>query len=451
MSAAVPPVWSTWHPLGHLPKFLDDPVELFTEAHRLHGPVASMRLATNTVLTINDPGAARALLLEHQRNFVKRTPGYTVLRRLLGDGLVTAMGDDWKRKRRIANPAFHRRCLAGFVDTMNASTEDWLARIDAELPEGPIDLHPEMVKLTLTIAGITLFHVDLTEDSDEVSQAVRTALDAFNSLVASSLPLLAWLPTPTNRRMNEAVARLDKVVQGIIEGRRRTPSEHTDLLAMLMGLEDTETGSRLNDKELRDEVVTTLLAGHETTANGLAWALWLLAGHPEVADAVAAEVRAHTPEGALGLSEIGELPLLQATIRETLRLYPPVWLMARRSVESCELGGFSVPADTVVFFSPWLLHRDPSVWPDPERFDPSRFTDADTVKARPAGSYMPFSAGSRKCIGDRFAEAEMAVVLGQLLRRFELRRADGHDPGRRPSVTLGPEHGTPIVLTRRPS
>ena len=292
MSAAVPPVWSTWHPLGHLPKFLDDPVELFTEAHRLHGPVASMRLATNTVLTINDPGAARALLLEHQRNFVKRTPGYTVLRRLLGDGLVTAMGDDWKRKRRIANPAFHRRCLAGFVDTMNASTEDWLARIDAELPEGPIDLHPEMVKLTLTIAGITLFHVDLTEDSDEVSQAVRTALDAFNSLVASSLPLLAWLPTPTNRRMNEAVARLDKVVQGIIEGRRRTPSEHTDLLAMLMGLEDTETGSRLNDKELRDEVVTTLLAGHETTANGLAWALWLLAGHPEVADAVAAEVRA---------------------------------------------------------------------------------------------------------------------------------------------------------------
>lgn len=444
--AHLPPAWPTWHPTGHLSGFVSDPVGLFVNAHRQHGPIVRMRMATQYVWTVSDPAAARAVLLEKHRNFVKRTPGYTVLSRLLGQGLVTAEGDDWKRKRRIANPAFHRRCLDGFVATMNDATAgyvDGLATADLSR-----DAHADMVHLTLRIAGLTLFHVDLTAESDDVSRAVRKALGAFKELVASTLPMLAWLPTKANRNMNTAVAEVDQVVHDIISGRREDKGEHTDLLAMLMAVEDEETGSVLTDKELRDEVVTTLLAGHETTANALAWALWLLAGHPHIAEKVATEVLEVVPEGPVDLPTLEKLPYLRATIREVLRLYPPVWLLARRNEAADTLGGFDLPPETVVFFSPWVLHRDPDVWPDPERFEPQRFVDDYRSSSRPSCAYLPFSLGARKCIGDRFAEAEMGVVLAHLLRKYTVTR-DGEAPGLAASVTLAPDGGAPVRFHAR--
>ncbi len=442
-----PPSWPTWHPTGHISKFVNDPVGLFSEAHRQFGSVVRLRMVTQWVWSVSDPSLARTILVDHQKNYVKRSPGYTVLERLLGKGLVTAEGDDWKRKRRIANPAFHRRCLDGFVDTMNQQTAAFCEQLAAEGPSNR-DAQVDMVRLTLCIAGLTLFHVDLTAESDDVSQAVRRALGAFHQVVASSLPMLAWLPTKANREMKEAVEDVDRVVQDIISGRRNHPTDHTDLLAMLMAVEDEETGSVLNDRELRDEVVTTLLAGHETTANALAWAFWLLAGHAEVREKVAAELDAVVPEGPIDLPTIDKLPYLRATVREVLRLYPPVWLLARRSVESDQFGDYTVPAGTVVFFSPWVLHRDPTVWPNPEDFEPQRFVDDYRSRERPACSYLPFSTGARKCIGDRFAEAEMAVVLGWILRRFTVERT-GPPPGFSASVTLGPAGGVPVRFLPR--
>ncbi len=443
------PHWRTWHPLGHMPGFLRDPVGLFTEAHRRHGPAVHLRMVFS-VLSINTPAAAQRILVENARNYVKDTPGYTVLRRLLGQGLVTAEGADWKRKRRIANPAFHRRCLAGFVQTMNDETAAWVDTLAAPgALASPRELHSEMTRLTLRIAGLTLFHVDLTAASDSVATAVRAALGAFNDQLLSAIPAVSWLPTPGARRMTAAIDKLDRVVQGIIEQRRRDPEQEADLLGMLMGLVDDETGTALDDRELRDEVVTTLLAGHETTANGLAWGLWLLADNPAVVDRIAAELAAESPEGPIDLDTLARLPVLRATVREILRLYPPIWLMARKAVNDDVLDGFHVPAGTVCFFSPWLIQRDPAWWPDPLRFSPDRFLDEAVAKARPPGAWLPFSSGARKCIGDRFAEAEMAVVLGQLLRHHTLRRAPGHTPGQRASVALGPEHGVKLLLARR--
>lgn len=450
MTAPVAPTWHTLHPLGHLGRFAKDPITLFGEAHRRHGPVVRLRMLTESVLSFHDPAAVHRMLVENARNYVKDTPGYSVLRRLLGRGLVTAEGADWKRKRRIANPAFHRRCLAGFVETMNTETASWLAGLDAPgALEQPRELHGEMTRLTLRIAGLTLFHVDLTAASDGVATAVRTALDVFNEQLITALPLFSWIPTPGARRMDAAIAELDRVVHEIIEQRRSNPEEKADLLGMLMGLEDEETGTRLSDKELRDEVVTMLLAGHETTANGLAWGFWLLAAEPALVEELAEELERVCPHGPIDFSVLPELSLLRGAVREILRVYPPVWLMARRSIEDDVLGGVFVPAGTVCFYSPLLIQRDPALFEEPERFDPQRFVDSERFKALPAGAYTPFSTGARKCIGDRFAEAEMAVVLGHVLRRFRLEREPGHDPGQRPSVALGPAHGVPVRLSER--
>ena len=237
MSAHPIPSWPTLRPMGHLRAYIADPIGLFTEAHQRFGPVVKIWFLSEPVLSVSTPDAAHRILVDNARNYVKDTPGYTVLRRLLGLGLVTAEGADWRRKRRIANPAFHRRCLAGFVETMNTATADWSATLHARADtEAPVEMSGELVKLTLRIAGETLFHVDLTEESDGVSRAVRTALECFNDQLMTALPPLSWLPLPGARRIDEAIADLDRVVQGIIDGRRTNPEEKADLLGMLMGV-----------------------------------------------------------------------------------------------------------------------------------------------------------------------------------------------------------------------
>lgn len=441
------PQWSSWHPLGHLPGFLADPIGLFASAHAHHGTTVALRLGLGTALTTRSVPAVRRILLDNAHNYEKDTPGYRVLSRLLGRGLVTAEGADWKRKRRIANPAFHKRCLDGFVADMNAEAAAWVALV-AQAP-ATRELHAELTRLTLKIAGITLFHVDLTAESDEVARAIRHALEAFNEAIVSALPLLSWLPSPGARRFQAAVDDLDRVVHGIIAERRRHPEAHADLMGMLMAAVDDESGAGLSDAELRDEVVTMLSAGHETTANGLAWATWLLAAAPDEQDRLYAELMAVCPEGPVTLATLASLPRLQATVREVLRLYPPVWLLARKAIEDDVIDGVVVPAGTIVFFGPWLVHRDPAIWTDPERFDPGRFLAGGDHERAPKGAWFPFSLGARKCIGDRFAEAEMAVVLAHLLRRVRLERVAGHEPGRRASVAVGPANGVQIHVTPR--
>jgi cytochrome P450 len=441
MSAPSPPSWRTWHPLGHVPGFLADPVGLFTSARERHGDIVGMRLFHRRALLVSDPASVQRILVGHARNYRKTTPGYRVLRILLGEGLVTAEGEDWKRKRRIANPAFHRRCLEGFVKQMDAAAAAACEGYAGD-GEGPRDLAVDMQRLTLQIAGETLFHVDLSADSDEVAAAVRVALDGFNQLVSSPVPFAHKLPTERGRRMRGAVADLDRVVHGIIQSRRAAPEPVSDLLGMLMATEDDETGTVLTDAELRDEVVTMLLAGHETTANALAWTLWLLGKHPEIAAAAAAEVDAVCPSGPVGFGILPELPLLRRIFLESIRVYPPVWLIAREAVEDDVLGGFRVHAGTWVFLSPYVQHRHPGLWPDPDRFDPDRFLP-DASAGRAPGVYIPFSTGARKCIGDRFAEAEALVVLVHMLRRFrvELEPRSVPTPEIVASVTLRPKSG----------
>ncbi len=438
------PSLSTWNPLGHLAAFRADPIGLFTRAHANGDPIVALRLGPETALSINTHTAVQRVLVDNARNYEKRTTGYAVLRRLLGEGLVTAEGETWRRKRRIANPAFHKRCMAGFADTMNDDAARWVAALSTSAPGTYVDIHRELVRLTLGIAGQTLFHVDLRDESDIVTPSVAQAMSAFRNLVASTFPHVEWLPTQANRDMVQAVQKLDGVVQSIIERRRADAEQLPDLLGMLMSTVDDDTGNALSDAELRDEVVTMLLAGHETTANALSWCMYLLAQHPEICAALTQEIQAAVPEGPFSLDLLAKLPLLQATLRESLRLYPPIWLFARRSIEPDTLDGIEIPGKTIVFFSPWLLQRHPEYWPEPLAFRPERFLQTPAGRAPPA--YLPFSLGARKCIGDRFAEAEMGIILGHFLRRFAPVAKPNHDPGIFASVTMSPANGVYVHL-----
>ena len=440
-----PPAWHTLHPLGHLPGLLRDPIGLFTAARARHGDVVMMRALHQPVAVVSGPTEIHDVLVSRAKQYDKDTVGYRTLSLLLGTGLVTADGETWKRHRRVANPAFHRACLAGFAETMNVAAADAVAGWRAA-PGQPRDLAQEMGALTLRIAGLTLFNVDLSDRSSTVSHCVTEALAGFDRLVGNPLPFAHHLPTPSNRRFQGALKEMDAVVHHIIAERRAATHPRADLLGMLMDAVDDDGGG-LNDTELRDEVVTMLMAGHETTANALAWTLFLLGRHPEIAAEAAQEARRVVPTGPVGFQHLGQLPRLKAVFQEALRLYPPIWVQERRCVTGDVLGGYRIPAETAMFLPIWVLHRHPDLWDQPDAFVPGRWA-ADGGGA-PKGAFLPFSAGARKCIGDRFAEMEALIVLVHLLRDLEVELAPGCAPTPEPSVTLRPRGGVPGRLTLR--
>lgn len=439
-----PPVWPTLHPLGHLPGFIANPLALMTEAHQRYGEIVQVRAFTQPCVFVASPTLARQVLVGRAAQYTKDTPGYRVLSLVLGKGLVTAEGEPWRRHRRMANPAFRRTCLEGFARTFNEATEDavgrWSSRAGA-----PLDLHEEMTRLTLRIAGETLFGVDLADETASVSRAVTESLEGFDRLVVNPLPFAHRIPTPANRRMKAALVELNRVVVDIIRHRRSSGEDVPDLLGMLLAAYDEETDTALDDNELRDEILTMLTAGHETTANALSWTLWELGRNPEWASRAAEEVRAVAPTGPVTFQHLAQMPVLQQIFQESLRLHPPVWTLERRCTTGDLLGGYRVAPDALVFVNTYGMHRSPALWEAPTTFDPGRWSP-ERKKTHVAGAYLPFSTGGRKCIGDRFADAESRIVLAHLLRSFRVELAQNCAPTPIPSVTLRPGGGVPARL-----
>jgi len=454
MSAALPPSLSTWHPLGHLPGMRDDVLGVFERAHAAHGDVVRVRVGPKHLVGLRHPEHWHHVLVTARERYTKDTRGYQMLRVVLGDGLVTSEGEHWRRQRRIAQPAFHRKTIATFADTMARATLDMAESWQRHAASGePIDVAAEMMRLTLRIAGETLFSMDLTGESDHVGRAVSEMLSCFNELVASPLPAPHKWPTDTARRFRAASASLDEVVRGVIAERRRTGDRSHDLLGMLMNTVDDETGETMTDQQLRDEVMTMILAGHETTANGLAWTFHLLGQHRDAQRRVHAELEAHMAGESPDMAELRAFDWTDRVIKESMRLFPPVAMIGRKATEDDVIGGFRIPAGTYVYMTQWAMHRHPGLWQDPERFDPDRFSPERVAARKALGihkfAYLPFSGGQRKCIGDHFAKMEMALVLAVLLRRFELVPVAGHPVIPECSVTLRPKHGLMMTLRAR--
>jgi cytochrome P450 len=444
--AHTPPVLRSARPLGLLADFREDPLAVFMDAWRTCGDVAQVRVAWNNLLLLSSPRHAQQVL-------IKGTRGQVLLRKILGEGLLTAEGSVWRTHRRIANPAFRRKMIAGFAAVMEASTEELVAEIQG----GEFDVADAMNRLTLRIAGRCFFGQDISEESSAIGAALSAVLDEFTRLVAAPFVGFEHIPTPANLRYRRAVLALDAAAREIIAARRQAmeagEEAGDDLLSMLLAARDPETGEGLSDQALRDEVLTMLLAGHETTANALAWTLILLSRHPEVARGVAAEVGAVCPEGPVGFAGAMQLTWTGQVIQESMRLYPPAWVISRRAVEDDVIDGFPVPAGTFIFLSPYLIHRHPRYWDNPEGFDPARFSPERAVcpdgSPRPQAAYLPFGAGQRKCIGSHFAELEARIVLAVLTRRLRISLLPGEVAVPASSITLRPEGGTRMIATAR--
>jgi cytochrome P450 len=421
-----------------------DPLKYFTGIIREYGDVVGLRIFNFRILLINHPDHLEDVLVNHPRKFIKGRV-LQANKRVFGRGLLTSEGDFWLRQRRLAQPAFHRARIAGYASTMVEYTE----RLLHTWQDGQErDIHKEMMRLTLQIVGKTLFDADVERDAQDVGKSLELLLE-LGADFRRALFVPHWLPTPTNIRLERAVRQIEKVLYRIIAEKRASGRDAGDLLSMLLAAQD-EDGSRMTDKQLRDEAITLFLAGHETTANALSWTWWLLAQNPAVEAKLHAELGAVLAGRAPSLDDLPKLVYTSHIVTESLRLYPPVWGTARTAIEEHEIAGYSVPKGSGVSFAPWTVHRDARWYEAPEEFRPERW-QGDLLKRLPRFAYFPFGGGPRQCIGNTFALMETALILATIAQQYRFRLVDGHPVVPLASITLRPRHGIRAVLEARPA
>jgi cytochrome P450 len=413
-----------------------------------YGNVAAIRFLVWPTYMIFHPQDIKHVLQENHRNYNKDTYLIHFLRPLLGQGLFSNDGQSWLHQRRLMQPAFHRKQLATFGTLMTGATVSMLERWQHAAEDNQtLDVSEEMMRLTLRVVGQALFSIDLSDESDTVSQAFTALLTPFTDYIFNPVPPLGF-PTPRNRRIQQHIRTLDRVVQEIITEHRQLGASKDDLLSTLLAARDEETGEQMNDRQLRDEVMTLLLAGHETTSNALSWACYLLSQHPGVESHLHAEL-----EQVLGgrIPNVEDLPRLTYTrmvLEETLRLYPPVVGFNRKALADDEVGGYFVPAGTLIWFTPYMTHRHPDFWENPDMFDPERFSPERSA-GRPHFAHFPFGGGPRLCIGNHFAMMEAQLVLATIAQRYRLHLVPDHHVEPQALLTIRPRNGLPMTLLER--
>ncbi len=441
-TAVFPPGPKSIIPITNLFAIRRDPIGFLTNLAEQYGDLVYFRLGPQPVFLLNNPDYIRDVLVTSNRNFMKGE-GLQRAKRLLGEGLLTSEGEFHLRQRRLAQPAFHRQRIAGYATTMS----DYAARIrDQWRPGETRDVAREMMRLTLAIAGKTLFDADVEGEADEIGEALTTTFALFNRTM---LPFAQWLdrlPLPATRRFQKARGRLDATIYRIINERRAVAVDRGDLLSMLIAARDEEgDGTGMTDEQLRDEAMTIFLAGHETTANALTWTWYLLSQHPEAESRFHAEVDEVLKGGLPSAEDYPRLRYTEMVLAESMRLYPPAWVIGRRALSDYQINGYHVPARSILLMSQYVTHHDARFFPDPFRFDPERWTP-EARESRPRFSYFPFGGGPRLCIGEHFAWMEGVLVLATIAQRFRMRLAPGHPVVMQPLVTLRPKYGMKMML-----
>lgn len=427
-----------------------DPLRFVLDVARTHGAVAQYRVAHVRMYQISHPAGVQRVLHDNHRNYSKDVPTFGTLKLIVGNGLFTSDGDFWLRQRRLMQPAFHRRRVAAFGELMTNATLEMLKRWRSQMAhEQPLDLAAEYTRLTLEVATRALFSTSVAADVGRIGQAITVLLNDVTFRFAFPFYPPLRVPTIRNRRFVTARATLDEIVYGIIAERRRHPGQHDDLLAMLMEARDEETSEGMSDRQLRDEVITLFIAGHETTANALTWAGYLLSTHVEVARRLRAEVDEKLGGRVPTAADLPELSYTRMVLDETMRLYPPVWVTDRCAIGEDVVCGYRIPAGATVSISPYATHHDPAFWENPEGFDPERFAP-ENAAGRPHYAYFPFGGGPRQCIGKGFALLEATLVLALLAQRLDLRLVPGRRVEPLAMATLRPRHGLWMTANLRP-
>lgn len=407
-----------------------------------HGDFIEYPLGLFSAFQLTAPDLIEHILLHNYRNYSKETIQFTTLAEVTGQGLLTSSGDFWLQQRRLCQPAFHRRYLDHMATVIVQAAERLCQRWEKLAARKTIiDLDAEMTQLTLEIIGELLFNADLSDRSGELTQAVNELLDyviyrAYNPLSA----VTRWLPTPRRRRFRQARGLLDGLIESVSGERYTVNGERYSVMALL-----AETG--MDRTALRDELMTFLIAGHETSASGLTWLFYLLSQDETVRARLESEVAGLNGRFPT-LTDLPQLPYLTQVMQESLRHYPPSWLISRRALADDMLRDTAVPRRSYVIISPYTIHHHPDYWPDPDRFDPDRFAPGQ-AEQRPRFAYIPFGGGPRRCIGDRLAQLEMQLITAMVTQRFRLRLVEGHSVAAVGRVTIRPRHGMAMRIERR--
>jgi cytochrome P450 len=425
-----------------------DFVGFWREQYRRHGDVVHMRLLNYRHYSFFHPHQIREVLVEKADSFVRFEHPMRVLAQLQGQSVLISEGEAWKKQRRTLQPGFSPKRFPAYAAQMTNAIGETLATLP--LDAKPVDFEHTMNHIAIDVILRTMFSTKVAEDSTQIEHAVRKGSEIANAEMFLPFMVPGWLPIRHNAEKREAFRVLDDLVWSHIRARRASGESRDDLLGMMLSAADEEDGSKFSDRQVHDEMMTTFMAGHETNATGLTWAGWALAAHPEVAARVTAEVDQVLGGRTPTFEDVAHLPYLGAFLKECLRLYPPaLGVFLRRAVEDVRIGDWLVPEGSLVNILSIIPHMDPRWFPDPGRFDPSRFL-GDAAKSIERGAYLPFGTGPRVCIGQGFATMEMTLILAMLLQRFSLRPAPGQQqPGIRMQVTLRPLGGLHLVLTPR--
>lgn len=443
--------------LGNALSLAREPLGFFSSLHQQYDRVVRLSIGGRRQYLIFQPEDVKHVLQENNRNYV-RSPAFLILKRFLGEGLLTSDGDFWRRQRRLAQPAFHRQKIMLLAETMIQESASWAAELGRLDLSRPVNISQSYMDVTMHIVCKTLFSTSVDGRLDGLSHSLETLNVLANRSLLSPVKFPRSWPTPNNIRYRRARAQVDALIYEFIHTRKQTGDRRDDLLDMLLYATDDETGEGMSEQQLRDECVTLFTAGHETTAVSMAWLTYLLAQHPDVVAKLRAETDAvlgpvptvSAPDGLPPAAAFRAMPYALQVVQEALRLYPPAWAMSRMALNDDQLGSYRIPKGDTVIMSPYLLHHDPANWPDPERFDPDRFAEGRD-KDRPAYAYLPFGGGPRLCIGNQFALMEMQILLTFLVRSFDFQLVNAASIKPKPLITLRPNRPIQVQLRARTS
>lgn len=415
---------------GHISGFRDHPELFFQEAAKECGDLFKIRLGWKTIICLNHPDYIEQVLVKDSK-IMHKSQGVRLTKFMLGEGLLTSEAPFHRRQRRLIQPAFHPgrmdRYKTYMLDAVEQVTKEWPLTGDS------IDMHAEMMKIALFVASRSLFDADVSRDAPDVGKALEDAMGDFDRVVSNPLgKLILALPTKTGRRFKKARKRLDKIVYRMISERKKELNENRDFLSLLLASEDED--GKMTDLQIRDEAMTFFLAGHETTANAMAWSLALLARHPEAVQKAREDIEKNGEQSEY----------VRSVFAETMRMYPPAWALGRESIAPTEIGGHKFPKGTTFFMSQYAVHRDPRWWKDPDLFRPERWMNEKEKSMKSRFCYFPFGGGPRICIGESFAWLEGRLVLTNLIRNFNFELTEW--PDTQALVTLRPKDGIPMKV-----
>jgi cytochrome P450 len=433
---------------GHIPQWRRDPVKLVTEAARC-GDVVRLGLPGATYL-VTHPRHVKHVLQDNHQNYCKGWV-FDRLKPYWGDSLLTADGDTWRQQRRRVQPSFKREHTVSFAPIITRRTAEMLARWEAAASSrGELALYNEMTQLALVIIGDVLFGVDLWDDVSEMATAAQSALAVLKKRVAALAPLPLWIPTGDNRRFNDAMRLMNRHITRIIHSKREAGDEERSFLKMLMDARDAETGARMTDRQLHEETIGMLQQGHDTVGETLAWAWYLLSLHPEIERRLYNEIADVVGDRVPVVADLPRLKYANMVVQETLRLYPPVWVIPRDAINDDRIGGYRIPARSTIMLSPYVTHRHPDFWENPEAFDPERFLPARS-KDRPRHAYFPFGGGPRLCMGADMATMEVLLIMVMVVQRYRLHLVSCHREEPECILDMIPRHRVRATLQRQQS